>query len=70
MSALTEFIASNPAKDFRDGILFLYDELIGVKLSNGSPDVDLEVSLFFQKAATLALNSLKDKRQEFLKLYT
>ncbi len=57
---LKSFLANNQAKDFRDKIHVLYEELLCVKISQCSSieERDQICRRFLRKAATHALNSL------------
>ena len=69
--SMAAFNQSNPAKDFRDRVCALYDELACVKIQ---PQMSVEdknqaVRRFMRKVATHALNALQETREEFVRKY-
>lgn len=65
------FIQVNPAKEFRDKVVVLYDELIGLKVNENMSffERDQAIRRFMRKIATHALNNLQDGREEFMQKY-
>jgi len=68
---MMKFISNNPAKDYRDKILSLYDELISIKINNHLSEKEKEKNCrsFMTKVATQALNRLGDERESFVSKY-
>ena len=68
---LKNFAISNPAKDFRDKIITLYDEFIITKIKGDMTlyEKDQATRRFLRKVATHSLNSLQENREEFIQKY-
>lgn len=68
---LKGFAMNNPAKEFRDKIITLYDEFICTKITSDMSNVEREqaVRRFLRKVATHSLNSLQENREEFTQKY-
>mmetsp|Transcript_9968 Transcript_9968/g.15049 ORF Transcript_9968/g.15049 Transcript_9968/m.15049 type:complete len:200 (-) Transcript_9968:2512-3111(-) len=69
IKTLEEFVAGNPAKEYRDSIVQLYDQLLWQQAREAGSS-ERATSTFLKKAATLALNLIGDQRQDFLMKYT
>ena len=68
---LRAFNESNMAKDFRDKVNVLYDELACLKIKSDITNTDKDQILrrFMRKVATHALNALQETREEFMRKY-
>ena len=68
---LRTFNEQNAAKDFRDKVCNLYDELACVKILPGMSlaERDQAVRRYMRKVATHALNALQETREEFVRKY-
>ena len=68
---MKKFISENGAKDYRDTIITMYDELISIKVTSGltSSEKDHIVKKFMRKVATHVLNCLGDEREVFVNAY-
>ena len=68
---MRQFVGSNPAKDYRDKINGMYDELICLKVNKQMTNAERDQATrrFLRKAATHALNALQETREEFMNKY-
>ena len=65
------FVINNPAKDYRDKVIGLYDELIAFKISDQMTiqERDQTIRRFMRKVATHVLNCLGEEREQFMSKY-
>ena len=68
---LRMFNQKNAAKDFRDKVCQLYDELACVKVNANMTyaERDQAVRRYMRKVCTHALNALQETREEFVRKY-
>ena len=68
---IRDFLKANGAKDLRDKVVTLYDELLCARITDEITveDTDALIRRFIRKVATHALNGLQETREDFMKKY-